>query len=210
MKSYAVLAALVCATLAACEGADVAAPVEDGTLMQRLQAPTTLEIDAEASLLALNATTDQSEDTMPIEFTIVDGVVDIRADERGDIIVHEFEFGLEDVSISADLFPPDGLELREMHVRMEYPVVASPEWTTTSASAEIAMDITADWSAVFNDNVYSLKSIELRDLIVQADLSLVDGEITAQVSGVRAGTFWDWANRFEMSDLVVEVDARAR
>lgn len=211
MKLHAVVALMLCAALSACT--DTADPLGvdpvDGTLMTRLQAPTTLDIDAEASLMALTATTDQSQDAMPIQFTIVDGAVDVRATPDGDVVVQAFSFALEDQSIGAEAFPPSGLELRDMTVRMEYPVVATPEWTTTTASAEIPIDVTADWSAVFNGNTYSLRSIELSGLVVQADMTLVDGEISAQVSGARGGTFWDWADRFTMADLVVEVDARS-
>lgn len=211
MKSLATVAVLLCASLTACsDGSDVLGPDGDQSLMTRLQTPTTLEIDAAASLVAVTAFTDQNEEAMPIQFTLVEGLVDIRADDAGDVVIHAFSFGLEDVTVGPDLLPPDGLELREMDIRMEYPVVASPEWTATTASAEIPMHITADWSAVFNGNVYPLRSIELPQLVVQADLSLVDGVVSAQVSASRVGTFWGWADRFEMADLVVEVDAAAQ
>lgn len=211
MKFHAAFALLLCASLSACtDGADPLAPEADNTLMARLRTPTTLEIDSDASLLAINAFTDQTADAMPINFTIVDGRVDVRADDNGDIVVHAFEFGLEDVSIAPDLFPPDGLQLRDLSVRMEYPVVATPEWTRSSASVEVAMDITAEWSGVFNGNTYALRSINLKDIIISADLALVDGRVSALVSGARAGTFWDWADKFEMADLVVEVDAMSR
>jgi len=174
--------------------------------MSRLQTPTTLVIDGAASLMAVNARVEDSEQT-PIQFTIVNGMVEVRADATGDIIVHQFEFDLEDVSIGAEALPPNGLQLRSMSVKMDYPVLATPEWTTTTASAEFTISVTADWSAEFNGHVYSLQAIELPELLVQADLTLKDGVISAQVSGSQDGAFWNWANKFEMADLVVEVDA---
>jgi len=210
MKLQSMSAILLCVFASACsaEGADGLEPQDDATLRSRLEKPTTLVIDSAASLVAATAHTDQDGDAMPIEFSIVDGRVDLIAQPSGEIVVHEFELDLGDVTVSADFLPPNGLELRELKVRMDYPVVAEPEWSEdgTAASGDVMMSITADWSAVFNDNVYSLRSIVLPELLVHAHLALSGNTVLAQVSAVKSGTFWNWAGKFQMSDLVVEVD----
>jgi hypothetical protein len=192
---------LVVGSLSAC--ADSAGP-RDVPLLHALQVPAQLAVDGAASRIEVTASSQ-------LQFTVVDGEIDVRAEEDGRLFLDEFFLVIEDILVSPSVLPPDGLQLRELSVRLDYPVVAALELADDglTGQGDVAVAVTLDWSAEFGEdaNVYPLRSIELEDLPVHLDLSLVDGRVQVGASAVRNGMFWEWAERFSLSDLELEVSA---
>jgi hypothetical protein len=202
------------ALLAACAGdSSLGTTPTDDNLLGALQSPTQFSINDDGSLVEVVASSRRNDQAKPIQFTIVGGTVEVRAAEDGRVFMDGLSLELADVSVPADILPPDGLDVRELRVSLDHPVVAQATFSAdgASASSDLPISITIDWSAEFGDegSVYPLRSIHLEDMPLHAELALDGGAIRAQVSAARSGRFWDWAEMFDLSDLVLEIEAVA-
>jgi hypothetical protein len=203
--------------IAGCSSSDALTPDvdDDRTLVGTLQTPAELQVDGPASLVAVRVesrTPNEETRTSAVDFTVTRGQLGVRADRDGNLVVNAVEFDLEDIQISPEMLPPDGLMLRELHVRLDYPASAPFEWRSdNTASGEVSLHVTVDWSAEFGEQrkVYPLRSIEFEDLRVHGDLAFQDGHVVVHASAAQDGTFWEWAQMFELTDLVLELDARS-
>lgn len=203
--------ALAAAGCADTEDADPGAPPR-GDLIDALSAPRSFSIESDASVIRVTATNHRAGGGKEVEFTVVDGTIAMRAEDDGALTISEMSLDLADITVSPALFPPDGLGLRKLSVQLDYPVVAFPAYASDgiTATVETQVSTTLAWSAEFDSgNVYPLRSIELTDLPLRAELRLDGDEVSARLSAARTGEFWDWAGMFDLKDLVLELEAVA-
>jgi hypothetical protein len=208
------LAASLLAALAGCalDAMEDTVPPPRSPVLDRLSGPFAFSVDGAASLVAVEARALASGSSEPVEFAVQRGRSALRVTPDGFLILDDIDVELSDVLVPAELIPPAGLPIKDVRVRIERPSAAPLEEIGGVLLAVVEVDLLVDWSGEFGDegNVYPLRSVRLGGLRLEVELGIdAAGAVVAHFSAARAGAFWDWARRFELSDLVVELAARA-
>lgn len=212
------LASIIAATalLGACQGQghdDWVPDSEDTSVLQELGggasfdiAPTTADGGSYAVTQALALRAGAAAE---VALPIVGGYLDLRATRDGLVVLEALEVDVADAVIPPELFPPNGLRLTGLRLVLESPAVFSPEQGIDRLTAIGSIDARAEWAIDLGDGRSSaLGPLHLEGLPVSLEVGRdASGGIRVRVVAFRDGSFWRWAETFELTDLAVDLTA---
>jgi hypothetical protein len=212
---YLLLGATVGVSLGACTmpmDSEVPSEVPQGppTFRERLSGRETLAVELAPAAVELNAIGRGTTATVAVD--VMGGEVTVRATETGELWVEGLALDLAEVTLPADLVPPEGARLTDLHVALERVAGGAAAWEADGSRVllEGDADLVVDWTVRFADGEpHALAPIRVREVgfVLTVEQS-ADGSVAATLAGGRAGVLWSWAGWFELSDLALEVTAR--
>ena len=150
-------------------------------------------------------------EAVPVELSIVGGVMSLSLDEQDQVAFDELLVDSDDVLVSPAVVPPDGLTLTDLTVELAEPAsvqLGSQGEDAAAGGAQLSVDV--KWAVEVDHGVVDLAPIRLPAL--SFDLSLEtdeDGRPVARLTASHEGKFWSWAGIFELRDLEIELVATA-
>lgn len=212
---FAPIAALVLALLAACQGQgyDDWGDPEAATLLEQLGAGATIEIAPSTadggSFAVTRATALRAGASAEVALPILGGLADLRATRDGLLVLESLEVELADALIPPELFPPSGLQLTDLRLVLEGPAVFTAEESPGRLTAIGVLDLRAEWAIGLGDGRSSaLQPLRLEALPVSLDIVRdAHGALSLRMVAFRDGSFWRWAETFELTDLAVDLQS---
>lgn len=201
-------AALTLLLLAAACGPTETASDGEPDLASELRLPRQVTLAPQDSRLGAHAVALRDDRENPVEFGVLAGDIEVQSD-GGRLGLTGLEISLADVSIPAEILPPRGLELTDLHVRLETGASAEAEWTADDQRVEVALEVGlgASWAMVRDGAVHPLADLHVADVPVYLVIERDGGGLRASLSADRRGRFWSWAETFELRDLRAELSA---
>ena len=166
-------------------------------------------VDGGGSFVSAELTGALTVEPVDAVLPVVGGALTARTDRAGRMQLEQLVVELADVVLDDRQFPPRGLWLSGLRLRLVDPVVADAVWTDDDqACAVIAdFDLRFDWGVVLADGTrHPLATQTLRDLPFEIDVAR-RGPLGIGVSlGAYAeGVVWRWSELVEVSNLSVDV-----
>jgi hypothetical protein len=140
--------------------------------------------------------------------SIAGGVVTAAVAPDGTLSVSDLHVDFHDVVILPEDFPPRGIHLTNITLRLEQETTCQhTEWTTddNSCFAELPAQLVLDWALSVNGNEYDLGSQQLRTLDTSVAIYKTDTDYQIDIMGQVPGVLWSWADIIEFSDLTMVV-----
>jgi hypothetical protein len=213
----ALAVAFALAPLAACQGQghdDWNPGPDDASLLEQLGAGVTVEVAPSSpeggSYAVTRALALRAGAAAEVALPIVGGYLALRATRDGLVVLEALEVDLSDAVIPPELFPPDGLHLTGLRLVLERPAVFGPDPGLDRLTAVGELDLRAEWAIDLGDGRSSpLGPLRLEGLPVSLDISRDPaGRLAVRVVAFRDGSFWRWAETFELTDLTLDLHAR--
>jgi len=151
----------------------------------------------------------ESGDGAEFELSINSGSFELWA-ARGEILMLQaLEVEIENVELPSDVFTPEGAALTGLRASLRAPVTLDVSDDHEHLGAIAELDLRAEWTLELPDGTaYEMSALRLDDVPFALDIERDEsGELSARVVAFRQGTFWRWADRFQLSDLVVDLVA---
>ncbi|HUH01118.1 MAG TPA: hypothetical protein VML75_03925 [Kofleriaceae bacterium] len=213
MHKHTLIAALVsiAATLApGCtydEGYD---DVPTDSLYARLGTREALVLEP-TSLVGVNAYDDDGNPLPCVQPTVTGGDAMLRSTKTGLLLVEALQIHLTDVTIQPGVLHSEPVRLTDIELRLGTQIVIEADWSDDGLHAEGVgrADLLMDWAVLSDqDEVLPLATQKLRqvEFTVRADLD-DQGDIHVQVYGEVEGKIGGFANRIELSDFSMAVNA---
>ena len=147
-------------------------------------------------------------ETALVELSVVGGVVTLSLDDEGRVRFHDLLVDTEDVMVSPNVVPPDGLLLTDLTVELAEPAVVQlgPVGDDQlAAGADLSIDVR--WAVEVEHGTVDLAPIRLPDLAFDFSVADQDGQLVAHLGAAHVGAFWSWAGIFELRDLELDLPA---
>jgi hypothetical protein len=163
------------------------------------------------SLVGVAAYDDDGNPLPCVQPTVTGGDAMLRSTKTGLLLVEALEIQLTDVTIQPGVLHSESVQLTDIDLRLGTQIVIEAEWSEDGLHAEGVgrADLLMDW-AVLSDQgeVLPLATQKLRqvEFTVRADLDEL-GDIHVQVFGEVEGRIGGFANRIELSDFSMAVNA---
>jgi len=189
-----------------------AGPSAPANLHEKLAAGAAFDVSAHGSTVSLTARLVAEGDPLPPRaLPVLGGSVALHTDAGGQLVVDTLEVAFDDVVLTGEEFPPDGLHLTGMSVALDAPAACEPFWSEAGDSvvASPRASVVLAWAIVAPDGTLvplapqSFTDVPL-DLAVETTW---DGTLSLALTGGAAGTFWSWGGIAELSDLTFDVEA---
>lgn len=140
----------------------------------------------------------------------IGGEVSVQAQKDGRLTVVGAELRVGNVQLSKESVPPNGLLLTDVVLRLPY-VTSDAKWTADGSAAlvETRTELTLDWSLESNPGeVHPMATQYIREVPVSLDVVAgKDGVLHLVLHATRDGIFFTWTGLFELSDLVLDIEA---
>lgn len=210
-------AAALCMAIAGCQGDgyDDWTAKPDPLLLGELAAPrdfTVLATDPVLILSIAQITLASLQDDAMLSSPVPVTGGRLRAQVLDDelLFLHFLEIDAVDIPVAASILPPNGGTVSGLKVALSFADGVPFRVETDTIVVESTVDIEAQWNLVLDDGtMQALPDIPIRDativLGIRRDI-LSDG-LFARVGLQKEGSFWTWANTFEMADLGVDATA---
>jgi hypothetical protein len=147
-----------------------------------------------------------------VALPVAGGHVTARALDDGSVAIEELVVDLHDVQLTPEQFPPNGLWLTGMQLRLADPITASSAWTEDDQAVVVsaALDLELDWGLVLSDGErHELATQTLRELAFQLDVGRIGpGGLELGLGAFAEGTVWHWASFVEVSNLSIDLRAQ--
>jgi hypothetical protein len=140
---------------------------------------------------------------------ILGGELVVQAQADGRLTVHTMSLDFGNIRLSAEIVPPNGLDLMDIKVSLER-WVAETRWSSDLASAEgsAETELQLDWALQAAEGVLPLAPQRIEKVPLTLDIvPASDGKLTATVAATRAGSFFIWTGIIELTDLTLAVEA---
>jgi hypothetical protein len=173
--------------------------VPDGTVRQRLEAPTRVVLAPNQSTGSVEAQRWAGDGwhagTAPLQLT--SGELEVSTDPDGHIVVSDFSVGFAPIAL-----PLGGAALSQVRLELVPPAIANTAWLgDDEATARVLLDLELAWSLTVDGNSAPLGDQHLPPISVAL---VFDGSGTAvdtSMALAAPGTFWSWAGLLELADL---------
>lgn len=201
-----------CALGAPTDGTDQTG-ADPGTLTHRLSQPTPLALDhgTDASAAAFNAVAlADGGPTSHVELGVIDGAITVdRTGDDGVLRIEDLVVDVDDVTVSPNVMPPNGLHVTGISAVLDRPVRAEvTDETDDHIEAVATISVALQWSAVLEHGVVELAPIHLVNVPVTLEIDQTEGgQLVASLHAERTGSFWTWAETFELRDLSLDLSA---
>ncbi|MBI5480346.1 MAG: hypothetical protein HY906_15895 [Deltaproteobacteria bacterium] len=197
--------------LAAACGDSQPAPDPQHSTRELLGATVEFTLGQPGSALAITARRLDGADaaTHRIALPVPAGSLALRAGADGDLRLEQLEFELDDIVIDAEDLPPAGLHLTDLRVTVDTDI-AETSWSAdgTAAVAALTASVTLEWALVSAGRVLPLAPQQITAVDLQIEVGPAgDGGVSVTLRGGHSGTVLRPAGTFELSDLVVEINA---
>ncbi len=145
----------------------------------------------------------------PVPLALRRGHLVVRVDGES-VSLEAADVWLEDIVLTPEQLPPDGIRLVQQRARLASPVSARADWKEPGViDVELKVDLRVDGSLQTADgDISPLDTLWMR--LVPARLELREapsGAVHARASASRPGVFWSWAGLIEFSDLQFQLSA---
>ncbi len=203
-----VVAALTLTGCAFDEGTD---PVGEESLYARLGTRATLVLEP-TSLVGVVATDNNGNYLPCMQPTVTDGSAVLRSTKNGLLLVEDLDIHLSDISIPPGVVYSEPIELTNIRLHLGTQIALQPDWAAGNGlhtGGTGTADLLLDWSVRSDSgDVYALATQLLRDteFLVEAGLQ-PDGSITAYVATSIEGRIGSFANRIQLRDFSMAVNA---
>lgn len=145
---------------------------------------------------------------------MIAGQVELTAVGSLLLSLERLEVQVDDMHIDGEHPNLEGLQLRDVRVRLAEPVTAAVEWTADGGAGftSLSFDLIVDWSLVTESGaVVQLAPQRLSGITVELDVFAgADGELTAMIAGGKEGPVWSWADLVQLDDLSLDLRAERR
>lgn len=142
-----------------------------------------------------------------IELSIDGGSFTLWAVRGETLMLEALDIRIEDVAVPSDVFAPDGATLTHLSAHLTAPATLEVDDADGRVGAIANLDLAAEWTLELpGGESYEMSELRLRDLPFALDIERDEtGALAARLVAFRQGTFWRWADRFRLSDLVVDL-----
>jgi hypothetical protein len=215
MLKHTFIAALAAVTFASAAGCTYDQGYDDDdvatdSLYTRLGTREALVLET-TSLVGVAAHDDQGNPLPCVQPTVLGGDAMLRSTHTGLLLVEALDIELTDVKIEAGVLHSEAVQLTDIDLRLGTQVVIEAEWSEDGLHAEGVghADLLMNWAVLTDKNeVLPLATQKLRDVefTVRADLDEA-GDIHVQVYSAVEGKIGSFANRIELSDFSMAVNA---
>lgn len=198
-------------TLTGCAFDEGTEAVGEESLYARLGTRATLVLEP-TSLVGVVATDTDGNYLPCMQPTVTDGTAVLRSTKSGLLLVEDLEISLSDIVIPPGVVHSESIELTNVRLHLGTQIALEPDWSTGNglhAGGTGTADLLLDWSVRSESgHVYQLATQRLRDaeFLVEAGLQ-PDGSITAYVATSIEGRIGSFANRIQLSDFSMAVNA---
>lgn len=198
-------------TLTGCAFDEGDEPVGEESLYARLGTRAMLVLEP-TSLVGVVAT-DTNGNYLPcMQPTVTNGTAVLRSTKNGLLLVEDLEIELSDLTIPPGVVHSESIQLTNIRLQLGTQIALEPDWAAGGglhAGGSGTADLLLDWSVRSDsDQVYPLATQRLRDAEFLVEVGLQpDGSVTAYVATSIEGRIGSFANRIQLSDFSMAVNA---
>jgi hypothetical protein len=187
-------------------------PAAPASLHEQLAAGASFDVSAHGSTVSLTARLVAEGDALPPRaLPVIGGSVALRSDADGRLVVDTLDVAFDDVVLTGEEFPPDGLHLTGMRVTLDAPAACEPFWSESGDTvvATPRGEMVLEWAIVAPDGtLVPLAPQHFSDVPLDFVVERTErGTLSLALTGGAAGTFWSWGGIAELSDLTFDVAA---
>jgi len=143
---------------------------------------------------------------MDVSLDILGGEITLWATPEGYLVVQGLEVDFADVSLGPDIIPPAGIELTGLQARVDFPAVALPDSKGDRVSAVVTVDLFTEWAIRTGGEVYPMTPVRLDNVALSVEVRrAAGGKLDIRLVALREGVFWNWANTFQLAELMVDL-----
>lgn len=178
------------------------APATPENARDRLQASTLFALESSESVLEVSVGR-HAEPKHPTLLALGSGKLAIRATPAEPLALRGLEAEVEDVVISKETIPPDGLHLTGIHATLTFEDVTA-EWDEgeNRATFEGRSTLEVAWSLATDDGVFEGRPLVISEIPVTGALEALEGdELAVELGAQWSGLLVDWGDLIEVSDL---------
>ncbi len=165
--------------------------------------------DGGGSFISADVSGDLAGEAQSVVLPVLGGHVTARSLADGNVLVEEVVVDFADVILDETAFPPRGLWLSGLQLRMAGPIMADTAWTADGEAAVVTarFDLLFDWGIVLSDGeVHPLATQRISGLEFQLDIErLGPGGLQMSLGAFAEGSVWRWASFVELSNLSIDL-----